>query len=93
MGVMMLFDRGLLALANFLFLGGVTLLIGPGKTVSFFFQMRKLRATACFLGGICLVLMGWTFIGFCVESFGFFQLFFDFVSSSSPLSTTLCMLL
>ena len=33
------------------------LIIGPTKTYRFFFQKRKAKGTACFLGGIALVLV------------------------------------
>ena len=78
LGIFMLFDRGLLAMGNLLFLCGVVLLIGPKKTWRFFFQMRKWKGTTSFLGGIALVLYGWTIIGIMVEAWGFLNLFGDF---------------
>ena len=64
--------------AQLLFLSGVMLIIGPSKTYRFFFQARKAKGTACFLGGIFLVLYGWAMVGICVEGFGFLNLFGDF---------------
>mmetsp|Transcript_83048 Transcript_83048/g.201450 ORF Transcript_83048/g.201450 Transcript_83048/m.201450 type:complete len:137 (-) Transcript_83048:147-557(-) len=78
LGMMMFFDKGLLAMGNILFLAGVMMIIGMNKTFRFFFQKRKLKGTACFLGGIGLVLLGWPVIGMGVEGFGFLNLFGDF---------------
>ncbi|KAI3640976.1 hypothetical protein MIR68_001854 [Amoeboaphelidium protococcarum] len=61
-----------------LFLSGVTMIIGPSKTVSFFFQPRKLRGTICFILGIVLVMFKWVLIGILVQLFGFINLFGDF---------------
>ena len=77
-GVLLFFDKGLLAMGNILFLAGVVLIIGARKTLNFFFQKRKLRGTVCFLGGIALVLVGWPVFGMCIEFFGFLNLFGDF---------------
>eukprot|EP01129_Flabellula_baltica_P004616 TRINITY_DN1619_c0_g1_i2.p1 TRINITY_DN1619_c0_g1~~TRINITY_DN1619_c0_g1_i2.p1 ORF type:complete len:138 (+),score=22.07 TRINITY_DN1619_c0_g1_i2:284-697(+) len=78
LGVMLFFDRGFLAIGNISFLVGVTLIIGHRKLKKFFFQRKKIKGTICFLGGILLVLLGWTFIGLFIEIFGFVNLFGDF---------------
>ncbi|KAH8920308.1 Got1-like protein [Atractiella rhizophila] len=67
----------LLALGNILFLGGVVLLIGPQKAVYFFARKQKLCGTLCFVIGIVLVFRR-PFVGMCVESIGFLNLFGDF---------------
>merc|ERR1712137_1063669 len=77
-GVVMMFDRALLAFGNLLFVTGVALVIGMQKTMNFFFQTRKVKGTTCFFGGIFIALLGWTIIGMLVEAYGFFNLFGDF---------------
>ncbi|KZS98364.1 Got1-domain-containing protein [Sistotremastrum niveocremeum HHB9708] len=78
LGVALFFDGALLALGNILFVSGLTLIIGPQKTFYFFARKQKLRGTICFLGGIILVFIKWPFVGMCVETFGFLNLFGDF---------------
>eukprot|EP00160_Parvularia_atlantis_P001333 Unigene11070_Nuclearia_a/m.33855 Unigene11070_Nuclearia_a/g.33855 ORF Unigene11070_Nuclearia_a/g.33855 Unigene11070_Nuclearia_a/m.33855 type:complete len:142 (-) Unigene11070_Nuclearia_a:85-510(-) len=77
-GVLLFFDGGLLAMGNVMFLAGVTLVIGVGKAYNFFFQARKWKGTATFLGGIVLVFLRWPKLGMAVELFGFVNLFGDF---------------
>ncbi|KAJ3407286.1 hypothetical protein HDU80_009183 [Chytriomyces hyalinus] len=78
LGIVMLFDGGLLAIGNLMFLCGLLLLIGLQKTYAFFARPQKLRGTVCFFGGIVLVFIRRPFIGMCVETFGFINLFGDF---------------
>mmetsp|Transcript_58595 Transcript_58595/g.96734 ORF Transcript_58595/g.96734 Transcript_58595/m.96734 type:complete len:137 (+) Transcript_58595:55-465(+) len=78
LGMLLFFDKGLLAMGNILFLSGVVLIIGAKKTLRFFFQRRKIRGTSCFVGGIALVLIGWPVFGMGFEAFGFLNLFGDF---------------
>ncbi|KAF2097209.1 Got1 family protein [Rhizodiscina lignyota] len=77
-GVMLFFDRAMLAMGNILFLLGLTLIIGVQKTIAFFARRQKLRGTAAFLAGILLILFRWPLVGFCVELYGIFILFGDF---------------
>eukprot|EP00227_Mantoniella_beaufortii_P005010 CAMPEP_0197605434 /NCGR_PEP_ID=MMETSP1326-20131121/43108_1 /TAXON_ID=1155430 /ORGANISM="Genus nov. species nov., Strain RCC2288" /LENGTH=138 /DNA_ID=CAMNT_0043173235 /DNA_START=66 /DNA_END=482 /DNA_ORIENTATION=+ len=78
LGIMFFFDRGLLSMGNILFLAGVTMTIGPKRTLKFFVKRRNLKGSACFLGGLSLVFVGWPFIGMCVEGYGFLVLFSAF---------------
>lgn len=64
------------------FLSGLCLLIGLGRTLNFFWQPHnpsKMKGSAAFFFGIFLVLIGWPFIGMCVEFYGFFVLFSGFL--------------
>ena len=62
-------------LGNLLFIGGVPMTIGPGRTVGYFLQPRKSRATACLALGIFLVFIGSPVFGIILEIFGLLNLF------------------
>ncbi|PGG98698.1 hypothetical protein AJ79_08784 [Helicocarpus griseus UAMH5409] len=79
----MFFDRSLLAMGNILFLIGLPLILGPQKTLSFFARRQKLTGTVTFALGIALILFRWPLIGFCVELYGLFVLFGDFLVTLS----------
>ncbi|KAL4751999.1 vesicle transport protein [Aspergillus terricola var. indicus] len=78
-GVLMFFDRSLLAMGNILFLIGLTLIIGLEKTIAFFSRRQKLKGTAAFTFGIFLILFRWPLTGFLIELYGLFILFGDFL--------------
>ncbi|CAK7204750.1 Golgi Transport [Sporothrix eucalyptigena] len=80
-GVMLFFDRAMLAMGNILFLIGLTIIIGPSKTLLFFARKQKAKGTAAFFGGLLLILMRWPLIGFCVELYGIMVLFGDFLGT------------
>lgn len=64
-----------------LFIIGLTLIIGLQKTVTFFARKQKLKGTAAFWGGIILILVRWTLVGFAIELYGIFILFGDFFAT------------
>uniref|UniRef100_A0A8C5N6K2 Vesicle transport protein GOT1B n=1 Tax=Gouania willdenowi TaxID=441366 RepID=A0A8C5N6K2_GOUWI len=74
-GMMLFFDKALLAIGNILFVSGLSFVIGLERTFRFFFQRHKAKATSFFLGGVFVVLIGWPIIGVVLEIYGFFLLF------------------
>ncbi|KAJ8123529.1 hypothetical protein ONZ43_g549 [Nemania bipapillata] len=64
-----------------LFLIGLTIIIGPQKTLLFFARKQKAKGTAAFFAGLLLILMRWPLIGFFVELYGIVILFGDFLGT------------
>ncbi|OAA61369.1 Got1 family protein [Cordyceps fumosorosea ARSEF 2679] len=64
-----------------LFLIGLTIIIGPQKTLAFFARKQKAKGTAAFFAGLILILLRWTIIGFLVEGYGIVILFGDFLGT------------
>lgn len=82
LGVLMFFDKGLLAVGNLLFISGLAFIIGIERTFWFFFQRHKLKASTAFFLGIFIVLFGWPLVGMCIESYGFLLLFRGFIPAT-----------
>ncbi|GAB1318876.1 Golgi Transport [Madurella fahalii] len=80
-GVVLFFDRAMLAMGNILFLIGLTIIIGPQKTALFFLRKQKAKGTAAFFGGLALILLRWPLVGFLVELYGIMVLFGDFLGT------------
>merc|ERR1712045_444014 len=78
LGVIFLFDKGLLAVGNILFLSGLAFVIGLERTFRFFFQYHKIKGSTAFFGGIFVVLFGYPLIGMIIEAYGFIVLFSGF---------------
>ena len=78
LGVILLFDKGLLAIGNVLFISGLACVIGLERTFRFFFQWHKAKGSGAFFGGILVVLLGWPMVGMCIELYGFIVLFSGF---------------
>ncbi|XP_035604485.1 vesicle transport protein GOT1B-like isoform X1 [Oncorhynchus keta] len=77
-GMILFFDKALLAIGNILFVAGLSFVIGLERTFRFFFQKHKMKATSFFLGGVLIVLIGWPIVGVVLEIYGFFLLFRGF---------------
>lgn len=75
LGITLFFNKALMRLGNLLFVIGIPLMIGPGRTVGYFLQPQKARATGCLAVGILLVFVGHPVIGILLEIFGLLNLF------------------
>ena len=82
LGVLMFFDKGLLAVGNLLFISGLAFIIGLERTFWFFFQRHKIKASCSFFSGILIVLFGWPIVGMVIESYGFLLLFRGFIPAT-----------
>ncbi|KAL7116276.1 hypothetical protein ACP275_04G232700 [Erythranthe tilingii] len=78
LGIIMLFDKGLIAIGNILFVSGVTVTIGLKSTVQFFMKRSNFKGTVSFGIGFFFVIIGWPIIGMIVETYGFVVLFSGF---------------
>jgi hypothetical protein len=78
LGIVLFFDRGLLAMGNILFVAGIACIIGLEGTYNFFFKPQKLKGSLFFFAGIAVVLFGWAIIGFFIELYGIYLLFGGF---------------
>ncbi|KAL0477426.1 vesicle transport protein GOT1A [Acrasis kona] len=79
LGVILIFDRGFIAMGNILFLLGLMLMIGVKSTIMFFFQKQKWKGTGLFFSGFSLIMMGWAMFGVILEIAGGFFLFGGFI--------------
>ena len=75
LGISLFFNKALMRLGNLLFMAGVPMTIGPGRTAGYFLQPQKARATGCLVLGIVLVFVGHPIVGILLEAFGLMNLF------------------
>lgn len=78
LGVILFFDKGLLAMGNILFISGVALTIGLKSSMQFFMKPSNFKGTVSFGVGFFLVVVGWPVFGMILEAYGFIVLFSGF---------------
>ncbi|KAG6575341.1 Vesicle transport protein GOT1, partial [Cucurbita argyrosperma subsp. sororia] len=78
LGVILFFDRGLLALGNIFWLVGVGLLLGWRSTWNLFTNRANYKGSASFLLGLFFIFVCWPIIGILLEICGCFVLFGGF---------------
>lgn len=83
LGVLLFFDRGLLALGNIFSLMGVSLLLGWQSTLNLFTSRRNYKGSLPFVLGLFLILVRWPIIGIIFEIYGAVVLFSGFAPSIS----------
>lgn len=77
LGIVMLLDSVLLTMGNVLFIVGIGMIMGPHRSLKFFYSRR--RASFFFFLGVFLVVMKWCFVGLIIQGFGMLNLFRNFV--------------
>ncbi|KAG1672133.1 hypothetical protein FOA52_001721 [Chlamydomonas sp. UWO 241] len=77
-GMVLFFDRGLIAMGNLLFLAGLSTTIGFSNTIQFFMRRKNRKGSLFYLGGCAIVIYGWTVFGLVLEAYGFWLLFCEF---------------
>ncbi|OZC11920.1 Got1-like family protein [Onchocerca flexuosa] len=82
LGIILFLDGALLAIGNLLFISGLILVIGIQRTVAFFFQRHKIKASSLFFGGIIVVLIGWP---------GFLPVAINFLRQVPVIGSILCL--
>uniref|UniRef100_A0A7N0UWV6 Vesicle transport protein GOT1B n=1 Tax=Kalanchoe fedtschenkoi TaxID=63787 RepID=A0A7N0UWV6_KALFE len=78
LGIVLLFDKGLIAMGNILFFSGVAITIGLKSTLQFFMKRQNFKGTVAFGAGFFFVIIGWPVIGMLMEAYGFVVLFSGF---------------
>lgn len=81
LGVVLFFDRGLLALGNIFWLAGVAILLGWRSTWQLFTSRSHYKGSASFILGLFLIFVRWPIVGILFEIYGCIVLFGGFWSS------------
>jgi len=79
--VLLFFDWAMLAMGNVLFLIGLTIILGPQKTVVFFLRKQKQKGTGAFLAGLIFIFWRHPLVGFFLQLYGIIVLFGDFLGT------------
>ncbi|XP_058102293.1 vesicle transport protein GOT1 isoform X2 [Magnolia sinica] len=78
LGVILFFDRGLLALGNIIWLSGVALLLGWHSTWQLFTKRMNYKGSVSFFVGLFLIFVRWPIFGIILEIYGSIVLFGGF---------------
>ncbi|XP_068666732.1 vesicle transport protein GOT1 isoform X1 [Aristolochia californica] len=78
LGVILFFDRGLLALGNIFCFSGVALILGWRSTWQLFTKKMNYKGSISFLFGLFLIFVRWPILGIVLEIYGSLILFSGF---------------
>ncbi|GAB4825586.1 hypothetical protein Ancab_008460 [Ancistrocladus abbreviatus] len=78
LGVVLFFDKGLLALGNIFWLMGVTILLGWRSTLKLFTNSNNYKGSVSFLLGLFFLFVRWPMLGIILEIYGCFVIFSGF---------------
>ncbi|KAF5942039.1 vesicle transport protein GOT1 [Camellia sinensis] len=78
LGIILFFDRGLLALGNIFWLAGVALLLGWRSTLQLFTSRSNYKGSVSFLLGLFFIFVRWPIVGIILEIYGCIVLFGGF---------------
>ncbi|RWR71996.1 vesicle transport protein GOT1 isoform X1 [Cinnamomum micranthum f. kanehirae] len=75
LGIVLFFDRGLLALGNIIYLSGLAVILGWRSTVQLFTNRMNYKGSLSFLVGLFLIFVRWPIAGIVFEIYGSIVLF------------------
>eukprot|EP01017_Pseudomicrothorax_dubius_P030939 TRINITY_DN389_c0_g1_i4.p1 TRINITY_DN389_c0_g1~~TRINITY_DN389_c0_g1_i4.p1 ORF type:complete len:141 (+),score=29.87 TRINITY_DN389_c0_g1_i4:139-561(+) len=79
LGVLLIFDRSLILMANMCFLAGLYALVGFSRSLNFFIKKGKLKGGVLYFLGFLIIVFRHPFIGFCLQIYGILVLFKSFI--------------
>lgn len=79
LGLVLGLDRLCLIVGNVCFLVGTGYVAGAYALFAFFLKPTKIKGTACYFLGFFLLLVGWAFLATCLQLYGIYVLFKDFL--------------
>ncbi|ESU35001.1 putative Got1 family protein [Giardia duodenalis] len=80
LGLVLLLDRGFLALGNLVSTAGVIIFLSPSRFYKLFLRGSSLIATSLYMLGLILVLSRYVVVGGVVQMLGFLLLFKPFMA-------------
>ncbi|PSS23987.1 Vesicle transport protein [Actinidia chinensis var. chinensis] len=79
LGLILFFDRGLLALGNIFWLTGVAILLGLRSTLQLFTNRSNYKGSVSFFLGLFFIFVRWPILGITCQTYGFLLLFGGFL--------------